>query len=164
MFLVLLAATAVLSAVMKTTGPSSPTIIDFELAGSVAAASGIINAWDAVARMQAAFNLGIDYLYMPLYSTTIALACLWGAGVLSARVWNTAGVLLAWGLWLAALLDAVENVALTVMLFGSIVFPYPQIAQVCAICKFGLVILGLAYCALAVIARIVLPGHHARTA
>lgn len=163
-FLVLLAATAGLSVVMQAVGPFSPTIVDFELAGSVTEASNIINAWDVLARMQAGFNLGIDYLYMPVYSTTIALACIWGSEVLRAKGWQLTGILLAWGLWLAAILDAVENYALTVMLFGNIADPYPQVAQICAICKFGLILLGLAYCAPAAVIRIVMMVRNTRTA
>ena len=60
-------------------------IISFELAGSVEKAQQIIDSWDQDARLYAAFSLGFDYLFMVLYSTTIALACLWGGRVLQAR-------------------------------------------------------------------------------
>jgi hypothetical protein len=155
-FLAMLAATIAISVVFKLVGPFSPTIVDFELAGSVAKVSGIINAWDAPNKIRAAFNLGIDYLYMPVYSTTIAMACVWGAAVLRAKGWRVIGVLLAWGLWAAAIFDAIENYALVTMLFGTVADPYPQIAQVCASCKFSLILLGLAYCAVAAVIRIVL--------
>ena len=154
-FLALLAATIGISVVFRLVGPLSPNIVDYELAGSFAKASAIINAWDAQDRIRAGFNLGIDYLYMPVYSTTIAMACVWGSIVLRAKGWRVIGVLLAWGLWMAAILDAIENFALATMLFGTVADPYPQIAQVCALCKFGLILLGLAYCALAAVIRIV---------
>ncbi|MBN1375303.1 MAG: hypothetical protein JXA01_04025 [Dehalococcoidia bacterium] len=153
-FLGLLAATLVLLLVLTLSGPFSPNIVDYELAGSAAKAAGIIGAWDATARIQAGFSLGLDFLYMLVYSTTIALACLWGATVLRSKGWRAIGILLAWGLWLAALLDAVENFALATMLFSNIAEPYPLVAKICALGKFGLILLGLAYCALAAVIRI----------
>jgi hypothetical protein len=153
-FLYLLAGTVVLSLALRFVGPFAPTIVDFEFAGTVVQVTGILTAWDAVAKLRAGFNLGLDYLYMPVYSTTIALACVWGARVLKGKVWNGIGIMLAWGLWLAAIFDAVENYALVTMLFGTIVDPYPQVAQVCAVFKFSLILLGLVYCALAAVIRI----------
>jgi hypothetical protein len=155
-FLFLLAATIGLTAVFRFIGPFSPNIVDFELAGSVAKASGIINQWSALSKIQAGFNLGIDYLYMPVYSTTIALACVWAAMVLKSRVWRSVGIMLAWGLWLAAIFDAVENYALLTLLYGNVVDPYPMMARLCATFKFSLILLGLAFSAVAAIIRIAL--------
>lgn len=154
-FLALLVATVALSAILRVIGPSTPNIVDFELAGNVGRASSIINAWDIAAQLRASFGLGLDYLFMPVYSTTIALACLWGANVLSGRKWRALGMLLAWGLWLAAVFDAIENSALILMLFGAVADPYPQMACICATCKFGLIILGLVYIVIAVVIRII---------
>lgn len=153
-FLVLLAATIVLSLILTLTGPVYPNIIDYELAGSAAKAAEIIAVWDASSRVKAGFNLGLDFLYLLVYSTTIALACSWGATVFRLKAWHATGILLAWGLWLAALLDAMENYALATVLLVNIAEPYPQIAQICALGKFGLILLGLAYCAMAAIIRI----------
>jgi len=157
-FLPLLVATVALSAMFRIIGPSTPNIVAFELAGSIERATNIINAWDIAAQLRASFGLGLDYLYMPVYATTIALACVWGATVLSGKKWRALGILLAWGLWLAAIFDAIENWALIVMLFGTVTEPYPQMAYVCATCKFSLIILGLIYIIIAgviyVIARI----------
>lgn len=156
-FLPLLVATLALTILFRFIGPSQPyTIIDFELAGSVIQAHNIVGGWTELGRIQAGFSLGIDYLYMPLYSTTIALACVWAAGVLARRSsWaGSIGIGLAWGLWLAALFDAIENIALLVILYGSIVDPWPAIAQMCATLKFGLIILGLVYTLAGVLDRL----------
>jgi hypothetical protein len=74
----------------------------------------MIEAWNETERIDAAFSLGLDFLYLCLYSTTIAFACLWAAGVFRARRGKlaAAGAWLAWWQWLAALLDAAENTAL----------------------------------------------------
>jgi hypothetical protein len=124
-------------------------IVSFELAGSAERAGRILASWNEDARVRAAFGLGLDFLFLVLYSTTIAWACLWaakqlrGAGPLAAL-----GVPLAWGQWCAALLDAVENVALWALLVGPVTAPWPRLAQVCAIPKFALVFAGLLYAAI----------------
>ena len=154
-FVPLLIATLVITFLFRFIGPAQPTIVDFELAGSVDKAQAIIDAWNETDRVRAGFSLGFDYLYMPVYSTTIALACLLTAGVLRHKVWHTSGLLLAWGLWIAALFDATENLALLTELLGNNVAPYPQIAQICATIKFGLILLGLLYVVVGVVLRLI---------
>jgi len=144
-FLWLLGATLATSVIMRMIGPVAPNIVDYEFANTAAKAAGIINAWDAPARLQACLNMGFDYLYMPVYSTTIALACVMGAGVLAAKGWRNLGMLLAWGLWLAAIFDAIENYALITMMFNGASDPYPAISAFCATVKFSLILLGLLY-------------------
>jgi hypothetical protein len=122
-------------------------IISYEVAGDVQKAAQILSSWDQNVQLRAAFSLGFDYVFLAFYSTTIGLACVWTARVLQGRQWPLAqvGIPLAWGQWLAALLDAIENLALVVMLFDKVTSPWPQIAYWCAIVKFGLVFLGLVY-------------------
>ena len=152
-FVPLLIATLVITFLFRFIGPAQPTIVDFELAGSVPKAQAIIDAWNANDRIRAGFSLGFDYLYMPVYSTTIALACVMAAGVLKRSVWHTIGFLLAWSLWIAAVSDATENLALLTELLGNNAAPYPQVAQICATIKFGLILLGLLYVAAGVALR-----------
>lgn len=154
-FVPLLIATLVITFLFRFIGPAQPTIVDFELAGSVPQAQAIIDAWNENDHIRAGFSLGFDYLYMPVYSTTIALACILAAGVLQRRAWHTIGLLLAWGLWIAALNDAIENLALFTELLGNNVAPYPQIAQICALIKFGLILLGLLYVIVGVVLRLI---------
>lgn len=122
-------------------------IVSFELAGDVPTTRAILDSWDLQARVHAGFSLGLDYLFMALYSTTIACACAWISGGLrdSRRSLALAGLFLAWGQWLAALLDGVENGALWVTLLNGAASPWPQLALWCAAIKFLLVFLGLAY-------------------
>jgi hypothetical protein len=144
-------ATLIITFLFRFIGPAQPTIVDFELAGSVPKAQAIIDAWDENDRIRAGFSLGFDYLYMPVYSTTIALACVMAAGVWKRATWRTIGLLLAWGLWIAAVSDATENLALFSELLGNNVAPWPQVAQLCAMVKFGLILLGLLYVVVGVI-------------
>jgi hypothetical protein len=159
-FVPLLIATLVITFLFRFIGPAqptggwTPTIVDFELAGSVEKAQSIINAWNETDRIRAGFSLGFDYLYMPVYSTTIALACVMAAGVLQRKAWHSIGILLAWGLWVAAICDATENLALLTELLGNNVAPWPSVAQVCATIKFGLIVLGLLYVVVGIVFRL----------
>ena len=87
-FLALLAVFLVITIGFRFIGPAKPSIVDFELAGTVDKATAIINAWDTQAKIRAGFSLGFDFLYMPVYSTLIALSCVWGAGVVASRRWR----------------------------------------------------------------------------
>ena len=130
-------------------------VVSFELAGTPSQAQAIIDSWhaagepgaDMVSRAYsfAVFGLGIDYLFMPLYATALALGILLAAG--RHPGWFSAlGAWLGWGAYAAALFDAVENYALVRMLILNEVWtPYPEIAAWCATLKFGLLVLGLVY-------------------
>ncbi len=154
-FVLLLISSLSVTFLFRFIGPIQPTIVDFELAGSVEKAGQIVNAWNETDRIRAGFSLGFDYLYMPLYSTTLALACVMAIGVLKPRAWRSIGLLLAWGLWVAAISDAIENVALLTILLGHNVAPWPQAAQLCATIKFGLILAGLGYVVIGVILKFV---------
>ena len=152
-FLPLLVLTLVVMAVLNGVGGPLVTraapqgIVSFELASDVSSAQSILDSWDARARAHAGFSLGFDFTFLILYSTTIACACAWGTKGLG-KVWRplaSVGPVLAWGQWLAALLDAVENTALWVILANGPSVPWPRLAWWCATIKFTLVALGLLY-------------------
>jgi hypothetical protein len=159
-FVLLLILTLIVMTVLYVTGLPLNTaaapqgIVSYEFAGSVEQARAMLDSW-ANARAQAGFNLGFDFVYMLLYSTTIAVACGWAGRVLRDRRWPL-GALASWlapGQWLAALFDATENVALTVLLFGTLSEPWPQVAAACATIKFALIIAGLVFALYGVVAR-----------
>ena len=132
-------------------------IISFEVAGDVARARAMIASWTGTAPLYAALSLGVDYLFMVAYSTTIALGCLWAAGVLGSGFGALARPL-AWGQWVAAVLDAVENWALARMLLGDVADPWPQVAWWCAVPKFVLVYAGILYALAAAVVRLARRG------
>lgn len=145
--LVILAVFRVTDAPLQTSA-SPKGIISYELAGSVTAAQAMLDSWDARAELYAAFGLGLDYLYMPSYALAIGLAATWAGRQLGARRrWPVGlGRLLAWGLGLAALLDAIENIALLKMLLAGVAaMPWPTVAAATAAAKFALVLAGLGY-------------------
>jgi hypothetical protein len=133
---------------------AAPTgIVSFELARTVEQASRIVASWNEKARAHAGFSLGFDYVFLLLYSTTIAMICLRGGEALRVRgrPLGSLAPWLAWGQWGAALFDAVENVALFVVLVGPVASPWPQLAWGCALVKFGLIAAGLLYVILAAV-------------
>jgi len=134
-------------------------IISYEFAETVATAQSILDSWSPRAKIYAGFNLGLDYLFLVAYSTTIALAVIWVSGrpEMNLRLWTSA-VFLAWALWGAALLDAIENYALFTMLVNGASEPWPQVAWWSAFFKFTIVIVGLVYSAIGLIAGLILRG------
>jgi hypothetical protein len=158
--LILFAVFRVLDAPLRT--PAAPNgIVSFELAGTPGVALAIVDSWREVCNCSdyiglgfperstkhlfAAFGLGIDYLFMPVYATALALGILLAAG--RHKGWFlTVGAWLGWGAYAAALFDALENYALARMLLMNEVWsPYPEVAAFSASVKFGLLLLGLSY-------------------
>lgn len=129
------------------TTPAAPLgIVSLELAGTPANARTIIDSWDAAARAHAVFSVRLDYLYLLTYSTVMSIGCMWAASQVREHRWLARiGLYLAWLQWLAALLDAIENIGLLQMLGGKTEQPWPLIAQWFAIPKFMLLGLGLFY-------------------
>jgi len=122
-------------------------MISFELAGSAANAEMILASWNQEATVSAAFNLGFDFLFIPVYIGTIALGCGIVANALrkSKKLFSSLGFLLSWGVILAGSLDVIENIALLKILFGSVASPWPEIARLCAVPKFCLINFVLIY-------------------
>ncbi len=132
-----------LDAPMKT--PAAPNgIVLYELAGTVEKSTAMVASWDESARLNAAFGLGFDYLFMPTYALFIALATLLAAG--RHQGWlRSLGAAAGWGAIVAALFDAVENFALWQILSTGAVNPWPGLAAVCASIKFFFFIAGILY-------------------
>jgi hypothetical protein len=122
-------------------------IVSYEFARTPERAAAIIDSWEPV-RGYAFASLAFDMSFPILYACAIALAAVWTGDVLSRRRWPGArfAAPLAWGQFLAAFLDYIENLALFVMLLQETpTQPWPPIAYWCAAVKFLLVILGLVY-------------------
>lgn len=123
-------------------------IVGYELAHTAQNSLAILDSWDKVgARANAGFSLGIDYVYILGYANLIALACVWAGGILGNRKWSGAnlGALIAWGVWLAALLDSTENIGLLVQLFSGAASEWALLAWLCASIKFALIAISLLY-------------------
>lgn len=144
--LVLTIVVAWLMAAPLTTDHAAFGIVSLELARSPEVAELVIGSWSPEQQALAAAGVRWDFLWLIAYSTTLSLACVWAADVLGR--WEflaKIGLFLAWLIWLAALLDAVENVALLQMLGGSSAAFWPALSYWCALIKFDIVILALLY-------------------
>lgn len=122
-------------------------IISYELAKTPSAAQRMLASWSREAKLHAALSLGIDYLFLFAYAFFIGLACIQLARSFSAG-WpklGMVGFMLAWGQLLAALCDAVENLALFRLLIGSTQGMWALTAWCCAVVKFTLVGMGWLY-------------------
>jgi len=152
-FIILLILTILIMVIMNVIGsplttPSAPYgIVSFEFAFTPARAQEMISSWSTDAQLRAAFIQGLDFLFPLVYSAALGLGCLMAANVLSARAkpLKGLGVILAWALVLAAICDYIENIALVVQLFGKIQSPYPEIAGVCAVIKFSMILITIGY-------------------
>ena len=137
--------------------PSAPSgIVSFELAYSPARAQEIINSWSPDSQLRAAFIQGLDFLFPLVYSVALGIGCLLTANALrmGGKPLAGLGVPLAWGLALAALFDYIENIALIATLFGRLQSPLPEIASVCAVIKFSLILIAIVYILYGLVIRI----------
>jgi hypothetical protein len=115
-------------------------ILSFELIKDQAEASRMLRYWGESKKVSAAFNLGLDYLFIFAYSNTIALGCVWIACALRERRFlrlAAAGIFIAWLQWLAGILDAIENAALIKILFHAPSDTLALISRWCAMPKFA---------------------------
>ncbi|HEX9839490.1 MAG TPA: hypothetical protein VGA72_09095 [Anaerolineales bacterium] len=167
-FFTLLALTLSLFAVFRVLDqplqtPAAPNgIVSFEFAGNAQTARVITDSWKQmslllssvagrpnpdivnVSYVFAAFGLGLDYLFMPIYSFALAFGTLYAMGR-HAGWFRSLGAVAGYGAFAAALFDAAENYALFQILLNKIYSPYPEIAYYCASLKFVLLIFGLLY-------------------
>lgn len=149
MIVLALLMTAVMTIVGRplTTDVASAGILSYEFAWDMETAQAIVASWDANTKLVAAFSLGLDFLYPIVYASAISLGCVWAADRIrpsSVQVANV-GVWLAWGAWLAALLDYVENVGLISILLGSPASFWPVVAFICAFVKFIVIMIAIFY-------------------
>jgi hypothetical protein len=153
MFVVALALTLGIAVVLAvigrplTTSEAPNGIVSFEFAGSAANAQRILDSWGQIAVWAAVRQTWIDFLYIPAYALTLALAC--GLSVFRwnkrGRGWAWLGVALAWGAFAAGALDIVENVAMLIQLNSGANDSLASLARNCAIPKFVLILFSMIY-------------------
>lgn len=150
LFLTFLTLTLALFAVFRVldeplrTSAAPDGIVSFELARTSENAKSMLSSWSEAGKLNAAFGLGIDYLFMPLYAFALAFGTLLAAEKHSGWV-RSLGAAAGWGAFAASLFDAVENFALFRILLGVYESSHPALAAVCAMIKFGLLFLGVGY-------------------
>lgn len=122
-------------------------IVSLELAGSLEMAQSIVQSWrDNHAMGYAGFNIGLDYLFLILYACVIGLVCaLIANGFSNGHFFRKLGYFCSWIVVIAALFDAVENVAMIQLLTDSTEQIWITISYYFAIIKFTGVGIGIAY-------------------
>jgi hypothetical protein len=124
--------------------------VSLELARTPAAADEIVQSWRARGLIGAARrNIWVDFLFLTIYSTSLALLVTLSAraavatALVERRRGEAAGAVGALAMWTAGALDAVENVALLRMLGGRIDRLSVRVSFASAAAKFILVGAGI---------------------
>jgi len=164
--LVILFALTVLAAIQTNQPLNTFPMNALELAPNPDAAKIIINCWKGVdPKLEAARLLQYwDSYFILCYSTFLALGCYVIANRFYSSETNgkTLGKLLAWLMWVAGILDYVENYAINKMLGGRIENPWPKVSSVCASLKFAIIGAGLVFIVTAIVAHMLLRVLRAR--
>ena len=121
-------------------------IFSFELAGSLERSLEILNSWSPLAKTFAGLSLGFDFLFLLIYTLFISLLI----HKLNERLWKNKpfykiGELLIWSMFITAIFDAVENVALIKLLIGGTQEYWSSVAYAFAIGKFILIFISFLY-------------------
>ena len=130
-------------ALQNDTAPNG--VISFELARTTERAEAIITSWQD-AWHEAWAITWLDYPWMPMYATTLALGC-----AMAGMAWGRTRpglvpvfAVIAWAQFAAIPLDAIENAAMAWMLHHqSGAQPAPFIAWAMAVPKFAIVFVGI---------------------
>lgn len=125
------------------TAPAPSGIISLQLAWTPENAQAMLDSWYSASRQFAAFSLGFDYLFMPVYAVALALGALLAAGR-HPGWFSRLGAWIAYGSFLAAFCDAMENLGQLYELFNGRVDLALAIG-IFACLKFALIVLGLLY-------------------
>jgi hypothetical protein len=156
------AATALVGAAMLAvdmplrTSAAPNGIVSYEMIWSRAGADTVLGSWDARAKAYAAFGLGLDYLFLVLYSTAMFMACRSVAHRVEPvrPALGRAGLRLALAMPVAGACDAVENLGLFFLLLGTASDGWAPVASGFASVKFTILLAGTCYLVVAlVIAR-----------
>jgi hypothetical protein len=129
------------------TSVSPNGIVDFEFAGNVETAKAMMAGWEmknpGLGKIYAAYNMGLDNLFLFVYSHAIGLACL----LIGEKIekWKKIAMIMATLQILAALFDVAENYGLLQLIQGNENEFFTQLAYFCAIPKFVFIILGLLF-------------------
>jgi hypothetical protein len=121
-------------------------IVSFELAKDISKSESIINSWDEKAKMAAGVSLGFDFLFLLVYSLFIAVVM----SRLNNSLWKdkyvyTIGKLLIVAIFIAALFDSIENIALIKIILGDSKQIWSLIAYYFASLKFIIILICIVY-------------------
>jgi len=121
-------------------------IVSFELAKDLHQSIKILDSWDANAKISMSLSLGFDFLFLLVYSSFIALLIF----NVNTRLWENKafykiGKFLIFLIFIAALFDIIENIALAKLLLGDLDQIWSSLAYYFALAKFVIIIICIAY-------------------
>ncbi len=124
-------------------------IISFELAKDTRTSQAILNSWDANAKINAGLSLGLDFLFLTIYPTLIALLI----HKLNKTLWlgkpfYLVGLILLFSQFFTACFYAIENIGLIEILLGNSNKNLALMAYYFAFMKFTLIATALIYLAI----------------
>ena len=127
---------------------TSGDIVHFELAKHVPVAEGIIQLWsDGGLLDKVKQSVYIDFLFIVLYSSGLAVTCIFLGRLTRHEVLERAGKFFSYLVVAAGLCDVVENIALLKSLYGNVYYWNVLLAYDMAATKFSLIILSVLFIA-----------------
>lgn len=148
-FLITLTATVIWFFLMRPFTP--PNIVAFELAGTVEAASLIINSWSTEQIDRVKTSIYLDFGFILAYCSAFMFACKVASNYSGVQFFSKTGRRLVVLIWIAGLCDAIENTAMLKTL-REISSTTVSIAFYTATVKFGILLLALIFVLMCVIA------------
>jgi len=139
--------------VLNSVGPSQTDqapdgIVSLEFAGDIHTFETLLLSWEQSDYFRVGLSLGLDFLFIVVYSTAFSLGCFWAARKykeLNRIRLSRIGTFLAYTMWFAGVLDILENSAIIATIFNAHLIYGPQIALWAASGKFFSISLGLVY-------------------
>jgi len=121
-------------------------IVSFELAKELPVSKAILNSWNEQAKSTAGLSLGFDFLFLLVYASFIALLIF----RVNDRVWKgrsfyKVGRFMIYAIFIGAIFDIIENIALIKLLVGDFKQTWSTVAYYFAILKFAVLLLCVFY-------------------
>lgn len=116
-------------------------ILSFELAKELVVSEAILNSWTEVELAATGLSLGFDFIFIIVYASFIALLIY----NINQRLWKShlfyhVGRFMIWSIYLAALFDIVENIALIQLVLGNLNQIWSSTAYYLASIKFVIIL------------------------
>ena len=120
-------------------------IVSFELAKDVDWSVAIIDSWDSFAKASAKRSMTLDFLFLVVYGLFIGLMIHKVNSVWRSSRFHTVGIALIYLVFIASFFDILENIALLLLLNGSLEQIWSSTAFYFAILKFFILALALVF-------------------
>lgn len=125
---------------------TSNEIVHFEIAKTTSVADNIAQDWKTAGKYEKAVqSIYIDYLFIILYTTGLAVACTFFSRLTGHEILIRAGKGLCYLLAAAGICDVIENVAMTRSLQGQITSWNVMLSYDMAVTKFSVIIISMLF-------------------